>query len=119
MAGDRQELLDSFYHQHGPCCAGCDWWRSLNSMAGECHAGPMVAGVDRTAPLNIHGASRAIGAGHVMTLREHVCGAFKDEFDWASLPLGYRRRIGAPLTEKGRIALATTQGRETGGGVDG
>lgn len=33
---DRQELLDKFYFAHGPSCAGCDWWRSLNSRVGEC-----------------------------------------------------------------------------------
>jgi len=35
-------------------------------------------------------------SGHAITPREHVCGDFKDEFDWASLPLPYRVRVGAP-----------------------
>jgi hypothetical protein len=34
------------------------------------------------------------GAGHVLTPREHVCGDFKDDFDWSALPLIYRRFIG-------------------------
>lgn len=35
-------------------------------------------------------------AGHVLTLAEHVCGDFKDQFNWSSLPLPYRIRIGNP-----------------------
>jgi len=29
------EIIDRFYVDHGPCCAGCDWWRYANSVAGE------------------------------------------------------------------------------------
>ncbi|EHP91893.1 hypothetical protein [Methylorubrum extorquens] len=96
MGEERQELLDAFYHQHGPCCAGCDWWHSLNSRAGECRRTAMIPGADRPAPLGIVGASLALGAGHAMTPREHVCGEFKDGFDWRGLPPAYLRRIGAP-----------------------
>lgn len=39
-------------------------------------------------------------AGHVMTPREHHCGDFKDEFDWQSLTLAYRKSIGAGNGEK-------------------
>lgn len=95
MGDERQELLDTFYHQHGPCCAGCDWWHSLNSRAGECRRTAMIPGADRPAPLGITGASLALGAGHAMTPREHVCGEFKDGFDWSSLSPAYLRRIGA------------------------
>lgn len=95
MGDERQEVLDTFYHQHGPCCAGCDWWRSLNSRAGECRRTAMIPGADRSAPLGIVGASLALGAGHAMTPREHACGEFKDGFDWRSLPPAYLRRIGA------------------------
>ncbi|GEP11703.1 hypothetical protein MMMDOFMJ_1706 [Methylobacterium gnaphalii] len=93
---ERQASLDTYYFARGPCCAGCDWWRAHNSRAGECHRTRMVAGVDRSAPLGIEGASLRIGAGHVMTPRDHVCGEFRDEFDWSSLPLPYRKRVGDP-----------------------
>lgn len=106
MGSERQELLDTFYHQNGPCCAGCDWWRSLNSRAGECRRSTMIPGADRPASLGFEGVSFAIGAGHAMTLREHVCGEFKDEFDWSSLPLPYRRRVGDPSAA--RSVLSTT-----------
>ncbi|MGX7706365.1 hypothetical protein [Methylobacterium sp. Gmos1] len=96
MAGDtRQEILDTFYHQQGPCCAGCDWWHSISTLVGECHRSAMVSGHDRMIALGIDYSSLAFGAGHVVTKREHVCGDFKDEFDWTSLPLPYRKRVGA------------------------
>lgn len=82
---ERQALLDAFYHKHGPCCAGCDWWRHINAMAGECIRSAPVAGDERAAMFGISGSSLAIGAGHVMTPREHVCGEFKDDFDWSRL----------------------------------
>jgi hypothetical protein len=44
--------------------------------------------------LGIWGSSLKPDPGHVVTAREHVCGDFKDEFDWSSLPLAYRKRIG-------------------------
>ena len=33
-----QEIADRFYAQHGPCCAGCDWWHRVNTLVG--HAVP-------------------------------------------------------------------------------
>lgn len=93
---ERQEFIDRFYIAHGPCCAGCDWWRSLNTRAGDCHRIAPVAGSERAAMLGMHGVSASIDAGHAMTLRDHYCGEFRDEFDWTSLPLVYRRRIGHP-----------------------
>jgi hypothetical protein len=48
--------------------------------------------------LGITGCSLKPLSGHIMTPREHVCGDFKDGFDWLSLPLPYRKRIGAPVT---------------------
>jgi hypothetical protein len=45
--------------------------------------------------LGIEGSSLALVAGHVLTRADHVCGDFKDEFDWQSLPLPYLKRIGA------------------------
>lgn len=35
--------------------------------------------------------------GHVITAHNHVCGDFEDGFDWTTLPLPYRKRIGAPM----------------------
>ncbi len=99
MASERQEVLDTFYHQQGPCCAGCDWRHSLSALIGECHRSAMVSGHDRQLALGISQSSLAFGAGHVITERQHVCGEFKDGFDWASLPLPYRKRVGA-LAEK-------------------
>lgn len=72
----RRESVDSFYLKHGKCCAGCDWWRYINSVAGTC---------ERHAPQV---------EGFPITTRDQLCGDFKDEFDWDSLPLGYRLTLG-------------------------
>ena len=88
------EILDRFYTQNGPCCAGCDWWSHYNSLAGECRKSAPVPGVQRVAMLGAYGSSLSLEAGHIMTLRDHHCGDFKDEFDWATLPASYLRRIG-------------------------
>jgi hypothetical protein len=101
--GTRQEHLDAFYHQRGPCCAGCDWWHSLSSLVGECHQSAMVGGIERWAAVGIENCSMPQKAGHVITNREHVCGQFKDEFDWSSLPIDYRKRVGE-LTKAARPA---------------
>lgn len=93
---ETQERLDAFYHERGSCCAGCDWWRSVNSVAGECTRSAPMGGPARFATLGIHNASLDAGAGHAMTTRDHLCGEFKDEFDWPSLPPHYLRRIGFP-----------------------
>ena len=89
-----QRILDSFYTQHGPCCAGCDWWLFQNSAAGECTRSAPVPGAERAGMLGIDWSSRPMHAGHVMTPREHHCGDFKDDFDWHSLPPLYLKRIG-------------------------
>lgn len=91
----RQEILDDFFWKNGPCCAGCDWWSSINSVAGECTRSAPVTDGNRIAMLGIQGLSTAPGAGHVMTMREHRCGEFRDTFDWSSLPVPYLKRIGA------------------------
>lgn len=91
-------ILDSFYTQHGPCCAGCDWWQAANSAAGQCTRSAPVPGAQRFAVLGITGTSLPMAAGHVMTPREHMCGDFKDEFDWSTLPPLYLRRIGRNAT---------------------
>lgn len=74
-----QANVDAFYRTHGPCCAGCDWWRWYNSLVGECIRTEPVSGGERFAMLGMTGYSIQPGAGHIMTPREHVCGEFKDE----------------------------------------
>jgi len=90
-----QEFIDRFYWTNGPCCAGCEWWRSLNSRVGECRKSRPASDGERWAMLGIESSSLRTGAGHVMTKREHRCGEFKDDFDWSTLPVAYLLRIGA------------------------
>lgn len=96
-ASGRQEEVDRFYWSHGPCCAGCDWWRHFNSSVGECLRSAPVAEKERWAMIEINDWSLLTGAGHVITPREHRCGDFADTFDWTSLPLAYQRRVGSAL----------------------
>lgn len=98
----RQEFIDAFYFKHGPCCAGCDWWCSVNSIAGECRKSKPVPAADRYAMLGMQGCSAPMPAGHVLTPRDHYCGDFKDDFDWSSLPLPYRLRVGEPTAKRVR-----------------
>lgn len=74
----KQAILDTFYQQHGPCCAGCDWWRWHNTVAGECIRTVPVSGADRYAMLGINWSSLIPDAGHIMTPRDHLCGEFRD-----------------------------------------
>lgn len=90
-----QEAIDTFYWDNGPCCAGCDWWRSFNTRVGECLKSAPVSGQERFAMTGMSRPTMAVGAGHVATMREHHCGDFKDDFDWSALPLAYLFRIGA------------------------
>ncbi len=93
-----QEHIDAFYWSHGPCCAGCDWWRGINSSFGSCLATPPgLPGRDRAASLGIDFISTTVPSGHAITKRDHHCGAFKDDFDWTTLPLMYRKQIGAVI----------------------
>lgn len=93
-----QEHHDRLYFQNGPCCAGCDWWRSISSQVGDCTRSAPVDGQSRWDMLGISSASIVPAAGHVVTKAGHVCGDFADTFDWSTLPLPYRRRVGAPMT---------------------
>lgn len=93
---ERQEMIDRFYVENGPCCAGCDHWQSLNSWAGLCTMSKIAPASERVAMLGITGSSLNIGAGHAMTPHDHLCGLFADEFDWSSLPSWYLRKIGHP-----------------------
>ena len=96
MDDEQQELLDRFYWRHGPCCAGCDWWRSISSLVGGCTRSAPTSGAERAAALGMQSCSIVIPAGHVATTRDHVCGEFRDKFDWSSLPLAYQKRVGVP-----------------------
>lgn len=89
-----QRCIDAFYMKHGPCCAGCDWWRAHNSVAGDCLASAPVSGAERIGMLGITGTSLPLSAGHVMTKRDHHCGSFVDSCDWQALPRTYLDRIG-------------------------
>lgn len=73
-----QALLDKFYQEHGPCCAGCDWWRWHDAVAGECIRTVPVPGHERLGMLGIQWTSQPVPAGHIMTPREHYCGEFFD-----------------------------------------
>jgi len=90
-----QEYIDKFYWQNGPCCAGCDYWRHINSLVGDCSNSAPVSGRERTDVLGIEQTTMRLPAGHIMTERDHHCGDFKDDFDWTTLPLPYRMRVGA------------------------
>jgi hypothetical protein len=97
-----QEHVDRYYFSHGPCCAGCDWWRSLSSQVGDCTKSAPVDGPTRWEIVGIERCSMKLPGGHIVTAREHVCGDFKDEFDWSSLPLPYRKLVGDPTVVAGQ-----------------
>lgn len=78
MTAKRQAILDRFYAERGPCCAGCDWWRHSNSLVGECTRSAPVAGEQRYGMIGFRSVSMVIDAGHVLTPRAHVCGDFQD-----------------------------------------
>lgn len=97
MTDERQEILDSFYWKRGPCCAGCDWWRHVNGLVGECRKSASVSTEQRAAFLGITSSTIPAEPGHILTRRGDHCGDFKDKFDWRSLPLAYLKRIGARI----------------------
>lgn len=90
-----QERCDKFYWQHGRCCAGCDHWRSDQGDVGECSSAPPVSGAEVLRSLGIDWCSYTPPPGQPFTKRDHVCGAFEDDFDWKSLGEEYCKRIGA------------------------
>ena len=91
--GSTSEILDRFYMERGPCCAGCDWWHFHNSLVGACHRTAPVSGIERVSMLGITGCNLPPESGHILTRRDHHCGEFADMFDWPSLPQHYLRRI--------------------------
>jgi hypothetical protein len=74
-----QKAIDQFYTENGDCCAGCDWWRWINSVLGNCTKSSPVSGDERIGMLGMESCSLKPPAGHVLTRRDHVCGDFKDE----------------------------------------
>ena len=66
-------------------------------MVGSCTKAKIVSGQERADALGIESCSLRIKSGHPITSRDYVCGQFKDEFDWSTLPLPYRKQVGAPL----------------------
>lgn len=74
-----RDCVDKFYAENGPCCAGCDWWRYHNSLIGDCTKSAPVAGKERCGMLNMQRSTLVLESGHLITLRDHVCGDFKDD----------------------------------------
>ena len=91
-----QEKCDRFYWSNGRCCAGCDYWSSEGGWTGECLAAPPVSGAQVLKSMGIEWCTYTPPPGQPYTSHDHVCGAFKDDFDWTTLDEEYRRRIGAP-----------------------
>ena len=89
-----QQHVDTVYWKNGKCCAGCDHWRILNSISGECLKSKIIPAKERLKMVGIENISTDIGAGHAITLIGYVCGNFKDDFNWSILPLSYLKKIG-------------------------
>jgi hypothetical protein len=74
---DLQDYVDAYADKHGPCCAGCDFWRWINTGVGECI---------RHAPDPSHDAAGGLGvnacslppSSTMLTRRDHWCGDFED-----------------------------------------
>ncbi len=103
-----QERCDTRYWKDGRCCAGCDHWASEGGDIGECGAAPLVSGTDVIRSLGISWSSYTPPPGQPYTQADHVCGAFKDDFDWPSLPIEYLKRIGAAQAIEARRAATGT-----------
>jgi hypothetical protein len=74
-----QNKIDEFYRKNGQCCAGCDFWRWHNSVAGDCIKSNLVSGRDRASFLGIKNLSVEVESGHVITPRDYHCENFQDE----------------------------------------
>lgn len=79
-----QRSIDDYYFKHGPCCAGCDFWRWHNSVVGDCTKSAPVSAEQRFSMISPD-ASIHPAAGHIITPRNHKCGDFKDTFDWKKI----------------------------------
>lgn len=90
-----QAKCDRLYWSQGKCCAGCDHWASDGALTGTCDAAGIVSGDQVLKSMNISFSSYMPGPGFPWTKAEHVCGLFKDEFDWSKLSQEYLEQIGA------------------------
>lgn len=72
-----QQHVDAFYAANGPCCAGCDFWRWVNSLIGECVRFPPNRSHDAAAGLGMTGCSLSRSTAN-LTRRDHWCGEFRD-----------------------------------------
>ena len=97
MIDDLQVEHDSFYWKHGKCCAGCDHWKTYGIAIGECTMSKIISAKERLEMIGLNNCTLPFEAGHAITKREYVCGLFKDDFDWSTLPVFYLKRIGAKL----------------------
>ena len=88
-----QARCDKFYWQNGRCCAGCDHWSSDAGDIGICTSAPPVSGMEVMRSLGISWSTYTPPPGRPFTRRDHVCGAFKDDFDWSSLDPEYLKSI--------------------------
>ncbi len=90
-----QETCDSLYWSKGQCCAGCDYWASEHSLAGQCTDSPKVSGQQVMKSLGAICSSYDPGPDFPFTNSEEWCGRFKDDFDWSELEESYLLKIGA------------------------
>lgn len=72
-----QAYVDAFYAKNGPCCAGCDFWRWINTAVGECVRHAPDPSHDAAGGLDIQGWSGP-PSSTMLTKREHWCGDFQD-----------------------------------------
>lgn len=89
-----QIKADKFYMENGNCCSGCDHWRGMGGTIGECTNSKIMPWKDIMGFLGWENCTMNGKAGHAITRRDYVCGQFKDDFNWESLPLLYLKRIG-------------------------
>ena len=89
-----QQRCDTFFWKNGPCCAGCDHWASEMGDSGQCTLAPIVSGADVLKSMGISWSSYTPPPDYPYTARDHVCGSFRDTFDWATLGEDYLREIG-------------------------
>lgn len=72
-----QQHVDAFYAKHGPCCAGCDFWRWINTRVGECIRMPPNQSHDAAAGLGFDFCSLPRSTSN-LTANSHLCGEFRD-----------------------------------------
>lgn len=90
-----QSICDRLYWKIGKCCAGCDHWQSDAGLTGQCLAAGIVSGAEVIRSMGFTFSSYIPAPGFPHTKGNHVCGMFRDDFDWSSLPDDYLRSVGA------------------------